>query len=917
MGGGGGATTQDDNQSGGKWRIKTLTKLGNVLSGSSSHEVSSDQDRYWDSSEVDPEDYVSSVSFRDEIICKIASGRNVIENCKLLEDYENGDGEGEGTLRAKEAHSNTTAKRRKKRPKLKSALRSQSQFEASGPGEMDSDSQASTEAPSSVKDSSEEKKIRRLEREQRLKRHDGQGPLIASLLSSPLASPTKSPSPQLQDTSASSPDLDYLTTPSGKLLAIELNSEDDESQAVELARKMQGAVIPLVAECSCKDCQAKIEIGLAENYEPPWSKPARLKYIAGREQAKILALQRMDAAKRLAQKAEKEDQYASFHSLGGNGLGPTLPSWASPNTQLSPAGSRSVTPSNGDASGFSQKQKEPSLSTIALARAAQLNGQEAESQAEGLNQKSSSDNEAELLAASIGIGLKMELENDRIDSNKTPDIEGPRPIRSSLDLIRPGDDEEEESTCEGLRPPTFQNSSTPSLTSSGEHSPVSEQASDAGPSIIPPSPMRSTSGSFSSPSTSSQKGLPPVSPEAELPPLISNPIDDELVDELRALRLKAEEAARHRAASPRIRGGGARAMMRQLEAAESRESVASIERTRSANSNRRYANVSSESQASSGWGGPSPSPSPRGWEGSGSGMGRIGSPPIRAWSPYGDPTSPVPIARTLSPPFIHRTTSPPTPSSPMMRGSPLARNSSDPEAVWSLSNNQVNQQQEHCHGPGGHSLLRTCQEAASDEPHTRAPLIIQRPKARPASAVFEPKEDADDKMKSTDASLPAVSVTSPSTFQEPVGAFGNPLELKEESTSGGGMMSSTSQERVADKADILPPQKRQHQHQRSSSSNSSSLYQAHSLLSAFGTPLTASTSVESTNSPQLHRSASSDRRSQPVRPKPLRTSSQNAISKKDNPSPPSQEPSYVPSAHSNPPTSTVKRGMSFLKSRFT
>ncbi|EST04847.2 hypothetical protein PSEUBRA_006167 [Kalmanozyma brasiliensis GHG001] len=40
---------------------------------------------------------------------------------------------------------------------------------------------------------------------------------------------------------------------------------------------------PLNAECSCKNCQDKIEVGLMSNYEPKWTRAARIRWLEGQE----------------------------------------------------------------------------------------------------------------------------------------------------------------------------------------------------------------------------------------------------------------------------------------------------------------------------------------------------------------------------------------------------------------------------------------------------------------------------------------------------------------------------------------------------------------------------------------------------------------------------------------------------------
>lgn len=40
---------------------------------------------------------------------------------------------------------------------------------------------------------------------------------------------------------------------------------------------------PLNTECSCKNCQDKIEVGLASNYEPKWTRAARIRWLEGQE----------------------------------------------------------------------------------------------------------------------------------------------------------------------------------------------------------------------------------------------------------------------------------------------------------------------------------------------------------------------------------------------------------------------------------------------------------------------------------------------------------------------------------------------------------------------------------------------------------------------------------------------------------
>ncbi|SPO27254.1 uncharacterized protein UTRI_10371 [Ustilago trichophora] len=42
---------------------------------------------------------------------------------------------------------------------------------------------------------------------------------------------------------------------------------------------------PLNAECSCKNCQDKIEVGLASDYEPKWTRAARIRWLEAQEDA--------------------------------------------------------------------------------------------------------------------------------------------------------------------------------------------------------------------------------------------------------------------------------------------------------------------------------------------------------------------------------------------------------------------------------------------------------------------------------------------------------------------------------------------------------------------------------------------------------------------------------------------------------
>ncbi|CDR99539.1 uncharacterized protein SPSC_06081 [Sporisorium scitamineum] len=42
---------------------------------------------------------------------------------------------------------------------------------------------------------------------------------------------------------------------------------------------------PLNTECSCKNCQDRIEVGLASNYEPRWTRAARIRWLEGQQEA--------------------------------------------------------------------------------------------------------------------------------------------------------------------------------------------------------------------------------------------------------------------------------------------------------------------------------------------------------------------------------------------------------------------------------------------------------------------------------------------------------------------------------------------------------------------------------------------------------------------------------------------------------
>ena len=50
--------------------------------------------------------------------------------------------------------------------------------------------------------------------------------------------------------------------------------------------------VPLNVECSCKNCQAKIEVGLASDYEPRWTRAARIRWLEAQEDAALQSAHR-------------------------------------------------------------------------------------------------------------------------------------------------------------------------------------------------------------------------------------------------------------------------------------------------------------------------------------------------------------------------------------------------------------------------------------------------------------------------------------------------------------------------------------------------------------------------------------------------------------------------------------------------
>ncbi|KDN37310.1 hypothetical protein K437DRAFT_296586 [Tilletiaria anomala UBC 951] len=63
-----------------------------------------------------------------------------------------------------------------------------------------------------------------------------------------------------------------------------------------------GRLIPLNETCSCKDCTPRLLHGLSPDYEIPFSRTAKAKWIRDRQAAQILAEQNMDAQERLARR---------------------------------------------------------------------------------------------------------------------------------------------------------------------------------------------------------------------------------------------------------------------------------------------------------------------------------------------------------------------------------------------------------------------------------------------------------------------------------------------------------------------------------------------------------------------------------------------------------------------------------------
>ncbi|CBQ72831.1 conserved hypothetical protein [Sporisorium reilianum SRZ2] len=72
---------------------------------------------------------------------------------------------------------------------------------------------------------------------------------------------------------------------------------------------------PLNAECSCKNCQDSIEVGLASNYEPRWTRAARIRWLEGQEDAAVRSKQGQLALPRSTSRtAIQADEMAQLHN---------------------------------------------------------------------------------------------------------------------------------------------------------------------------------------------------------------------------------------------------------------------------------------------------------------------------------------------------------------------------------------------------------------------------------------------------------------------------------------------------------------------------------------------------------------------------------------------------------------------------
>lgn len=63
------------------------------------------------------------------------------------------------------------------------------------------------------------------------------------------------------------------------------SNTDNEAIKREIAAGRWPFEAPLNVECSCKNCQEKIEVGLASDYEPKWTRAARIRWLEAQEDA--------------------------------------------------------------------------------------------------------------------------------------------------------------------------------------------------------------------------------------------------------------------------------------------------------------------------------------------------------------------------------------------------------------------------------------------------------------------------------------------------------------------------------------------------------------------------------------------------------------------------------------------------------
>ncbi|TKY86277.1 hypothetical protein EX895_005102 [Sporisorium graminicola] len=76
---------------------------------------------------------------------------------------------------------------------------------------------------------------------------------------------------------------------------------------------------PLNAECSCKNCQDRIEVGLASNYEPRWTRAARIRWLEGQGEAALPSKQGASGSKlhlprSAGRTAIQADEMAQLHN---------------------------------------------------------------------------------------------------------------------------------------------------------------------------------------------------------------------------------------------------------------------------------------------------------------------------------------------------------------------------------------------------------------------------------------------------------------------------------------------------------------------------------------------------------------------------------------------------------------------------